>query len=171
MNIPDWTGANCAGVDQNLFFPSGKGTMEHDVRMLRQICAACALYRKCLGWAVKAGEPHGIWAGYSPVGLRAIRKKTGAMSGLDRDQALDVLVSSHQTVISLARRVPVRELKPGDFTLDRNGDPLEVELIERDGDQVKIMWVGKAHKGHRPSWFLSLPTTVMVLRRPRPHEQ
>jgi hypothetical protein len=158
MNIPDWTGANCAGVDQNLFFPSGQGTIEHDVRMVRQLCIACDLYRKCLGYAVTR-EPIGIWAGYGPAGLRGVRKKTGAMAGLDRDQALDVLVSSHQTVLSLARRVPVRELKPGDFTLDRNGDP------------VKIMWVGKAHKGHRPSWFVSLPATVMVLRRPRPDEQ
>lgn len=170
MNIPDWTGANCAGVDQNLFFPSGQGTIEHDVRMVRQLCIACDIYRKCLGYAVTR-EPIGIWAGYGPAGLRGVRKKTGAMSGLDRDQALDVLAASHQTVLSLARRVPVRELKPGDFTLDRNGDPLEVELIERDGDQVKIMWVGKPHKGHRPSWFVSLPATVMVLRRRRPVEQ
>ena len=170
--MPDWTGANCAGVDQAVFFPPGKGTIDHDVRMVRQICIACNLYRQCLGYSVKEGEPYGIWAGYGPAGLRMVRRKTGNVPGLTRDQALDDLVASHQTVLTIARRVPVRELRPGDLTLDRNGDSLEVELIDVDDDQVKILWVGQSIRSKpAPRWVVSLPGDVMLLRRLRRSER
>lgn len=64
MVEPDWTQANCAGWDVELFFPLPGPTS--DEKVARQICHQCVIKEDCLDWvlAKPVGERElGIWGG------------------------------------------------------------------------------------------------------------
>jgi WhiB family redox-sensing transcriptional regulator len=62
---------NCVGVDPDLFFPDrGEATRE-----AKQVCAGCPVKRRCLEYALDAGEKFGVWGGKSERRrLRAARR-------------------------------------------------------------------------------------------------
>ncbi|MGH2728838.1 MAG: WhiB family transcriptional regulator [Actinomycetota bacterium] len=72
--------AGCRGSDANLFFsPTHVETKEE--RSSREsrakaICAACAVRRECLDFAILSREPHGIWGGLNEIERRHASQRT-----------------------------------------------------------------------------------------------
>ena len=71
------------GVDPELFFPvSESGPAARQVAAAKAICARCPVAADCRAWALRAGEPAGIWGGTTPTERqllrRARREGTGA---------------------------------------------------------------------------------------------
>ena len=68
----DWQdGANCLGVDPDLFFPErGASTRE-----AKEVCRGCIVRRQCLEFALQNGEKFGIWGGLSERERRRIRRQ------------------------------------------------------------------------------------------------
>jgi WhiB family redox-sensing transcriptional regulator len=63
-------GANCLGVDPDLFFPErGASTRE-----AKDVCRGCIVSEVCLEVALANGEKFGIWGGLSERERRPIRK-------------------------------------------------------------------------------------------------
>jgi WhiB family redox-sensing transcriptional regulator len=79
--IGHWTGyAAChvPGVDPELFFPlADAGPALPRVAAAKRICAGCPVRVNCLGWALRAGEPAGIWGGTTPEERRGLRRAQG----------------------------------------------------------------------------------------------
>lgn len=66
--------AACRGPDTSLFFPplqfERKEDREHREARAKAICAGCPVRRPCLDYALRAGEPHGIWGGLNEAERR-----------------------------------------------------------------------------------------------------
>lgn len=75
MNIEHWTDlAACRGVDPELFFPvSVTGPALDQVTEAKKVCAGCPVVADCLAWALRAGEPVGVWGGTTPEERRYLR--------------------------------------------------------------------------------------------------
>lgn len=59
---PRLAGAACVGQDPSLWFPDSK---DHaGITAAARICAGCPARVDCNTYAVRAGEPHGIWGGH-----------------------------------------------------------------------------------------------------------
>lgn len=62
-----WDRAACQGVDLEVFYPPGGGTLEP----AKQICGGCAARRECLEYAMACestlaeAQRHGVWGGLS----------------------------------------------------------------------------------------------------------
>jgi WhiB family redox-sensing transcriptional regulator len=73
----DWAdhAACCApGVDPELFFPVGDtGPGLAQIAAAKRVCARCPVGAICLDWAVRAGEPEGIWGGATPAERSLLR--------------------------------------------------------------------------------------------------
>lgn len=64
-------GANCLGVDPDLFFPErGASTRE-----AKEVCRACVVREQCLEYSLQNGEKFGIWGGLSELERRSIRRQ------------------------------------------------------------------------------------------------
>ncbi|MBA9002496.1 MULTISPECIES: WhiB family transcriptional regulator [Thermomonospora] len=79
MLNPDkhWTDhAICRGADPELFYPINYSVpvMAEQVRAAKSICARCPVRAECLDWALRAGEPDGIWGGTTPEERRYLRR-------------------------------------------------------------------------------------------------
>ena len=63
--------AACRGPQSAVFFPPSSFELkdEKDEREARAkaICAACAVQKPCLDYALKIREPHGIWGGLNEL--------------------------------------------------------------------------------------------------------
>ncbi len=74
----EWTGsAACRqpGVDPEWFFPIGEaGPALREVARAKAVCARCPVARECLAWALRVGEPDGIWGGTTPGERRRLRR-------------------------------------------------------------------------------------------------
>ncbi|HEX6473348.1 MAG TPA: WhiB family transcriptional regulator [Streptosporangiaceae bacterium] len=70
-----WTlHAACRGHDPELFYPvSFAGSALLDVARAKAICAGCSVRADCLSWALRAGEPDGVWGGTTPEERRHLR--------------------------------------------------------------------------------------------------
>ncbi|NRQ32370.1 WhiB family transcriptional regulator [Nonomuraea sp. NN258] len=70
------TRAACQDADPALFFP-----LTWDDRLAprndqaRRICRGCPVQRACLDWALRTGEPDGIWGGTTPAERRLLRAR------------------------------------------------------------------------------------------------
>ncbi|HWE57078.1 MAG TPA: WhiB family transcriptional regulator [Acidimicrobiales bacterium] len=68
--------AACRGPHTSLFFPPShferKDDKEARENQAKSICAACAVRKPCLGYALRIREPHGIWGGLNEVERRAL---------------------------------------------------------------------------------------------------
>jgi WhiB family redox-sensing transcriptional regulator len=71
-----WTDdAACRGVDPELFYPIAyAGPALEQVASAKAICAGCTARANCLDWALRAGEPVGIWGGTTPEERRYLRR-------------------------------------------------------------------------------------------------
>jgi len=64
-------GANCLGVDPDLFFPErGASTRE-----AKEVCRGCVVREDCLEFALENGEKFGIWGGMSERERRRLRRQ------------------------------------------------------------------------------------------------
>lgn len=55
------------GVDPELFFPLGEsGPAARQIADAKAICAQCPVAAQCRDWALRTGEPDGIWGGTTP---------------------------------------------------------------------------------------------------------
>lgn len=61
----DWRrAAACRGADPDLFFPvSSTGRSLQQVGQAKAVCAACAVRRQCLEFALATNQAHGVWGG------------------------------------------------------------------------------------------------------------
>ena len=67
-------GANCLGVDPDLFFPErGASTRE-----AKEVCRNCIVQNDCLEYALANSEKFGIWGGMSERERRRIRRQRNA---------------------------------------------------------------------------------------------
>ena len=67
-------GANCLGVDPDLFFPEPGAT----ARPAKAICARCHILTTCRNYAIEHGERWGVWGGLSERELRAATRAAAA---------------------------------------------------------------------------------------------
>ena len=74
----EWTSAAACrqpGVDPEWFFPVAEvGPALADVARAKAVCARCAVARECLAWALREGEPDGVWGGTTPRERRRLRR-------------------------------------------------------------------------------------------------
>ena len=80
-NDDHWTTyAACSGVeDAELFFPLVYGQASvMQVARAKEICRRCIARDECLSWALRAGEPDGIWGGATPEERRYLRRQVAA---------------------------------------------------------------------------------------------
>lgn len=63
--------AACRGPQAAVFFPppqfERKEDKLHREQRAKEICAACAVKRDCLDYAIAIREPHGIWGGLNEL--------------------------------------------------------------------------------------------------------
>jgi WhiB family transcriptional regulator, redox-sensing transcriptional regulator len=78
MTDASWTDqAACRepGIDPELFFPvSESGPAVHEIALAKAICAHCPVSAPCRSWALRAGEPAGIWGGTTPAERELLRR-------------------------------------------------------------------------------------------------
>jgi WhiB family transcriptional regulator, redox-sensing transcriptional regulator len=73
INEP-WAGrAAChePGIDPDLFFPLGE--LDTEAAAAKAICGRCSAISECLSWALRTGEPDGIWGGTTAQERRQLR--------------------------------------------------------------------------------------------------
>ncbi|MCW2940696.1 MAG: transcription factor WhiB [Actinomycetia bacterium] len=76
-----WTTyAACSGVDDpELFYPINyTGPAVFLVTEAKMVCGRCIVRDECLAWALRAGEPEGIWGGTTPEERRHLRRRVPA---------------------------------------------------------------------------------------------
>ncbi len=71
-----WSLAACQSADPDLFFPiSGSGPALGQVERAKAVCAACAVRRDCLRYALAAGPLQGVWGGLTEEERRLLRQR------------------------------------------------------------------------------------------------
>ncbi|MGC5012576.1 WhiB family transcriptional regulator [Streptosporangium sp. DT93] len=73
-----WTQAACraADIDSESFFPLSYAAGNPQVQAAKAVCRSCPIRSACLAYALRRGEPEGIWGGLTPRERRDIRDKT-----------------------------------------------------------------------------------------------
>ncbi|MEV4175896.1 WhiB family transcriptional regulator [Nonomuraea sp. NPDC049709] len=70
------TRAACKDADPGLFFPfTWDGLATETLDQARRICHACPVRAACLDWALRTGEPDGVWGGTTPDERRSLRAR------------------------------------------------------------------------------------------------
>lgn len=67
--------AACAGQTAIMFPDDGLGSV-----VARQVCVECIVQVKCLEYAIKTGQEHGIWGGKSERWRRSERRRRAAVA-------------------------------------------------------------------------------------------
>ncbi|POM25877.1 Transcriptional regulator WhiB1 [Actinomadura rubteroloni] len=72
--------AICRGADPDLFFPIGYSAsiLKEQERAAKRVCGNCPVTSECLTWALRVGEPDGIWGGTTPEERRRLRRNAEA---------------------------------------------------------------------------------------------
>lgn len=72
LDRPEFLGAGvCAQTDPELFFPEKGETSK--ARQAKRLCETCEVRDECREYAVRRGEPFGIWGGTTADERRHIR--------------------------------------------------------------------------------------------------
>ena len=58
---PELIGSLCAETDPYLFFP-GEGD-SHLTKEAKKVCHICPIEKRCLDYAIRNDEEHGVWGG------------------------------------------------------------------------------------------------------------
>ena len=65
----DWQmRASCRGLSGDLFFNADNErgpSKRHREASAKAVCATCPVLQACLDWALRVGEPYGVWGGMS----------------------------------------------------------------------------------------------------------
>lgn len=80
----DWQlHARCRGLPAEVFYTGdddrGTRRVAHEEHA-KQICHDCPVLRECLGHAIEADEPYGIWGATTPKERAALRSSQGFIS-------------------------------------------------------------------------------------------
>ncbi|MFI7129351.1 WhiB family transcriptional regulator [Nonomuraea sp. NPDC050153] len=68
--------AACQDADPALFFPiTWDGHPGRPDEQARRICRTCPVQAACLDWALRTGEPDGVWGGTTPAERRRLRAR------------------------------------------------------------------------------------------------
>ncbi|SDQ85642.1 WhiB family transcriptional regulator [Thermostaphylospora chromogena] len=71
-----WAGRGaCRTSDPDLFFPLAPTPVQE--ARAKAICGACPVLTECRQYALRAGEPEGIWGGLTPAERRRLRFSAG----------------------------------------------------------------------------------------------
>jgi WhiB family transcriptional regulator, redox-sensing transcriptional regulator len=71
-----WSRAACQFVDPDLFFPvSAAHPARAQLAAAKAVCARCPVQSECLGYALAAGQVHGIWGGLTEEERRLLRQR------------------------------------------------------------------------------------------------
>ena len=71
---PELAACRDPDVDPEIFFPLAEaGPGARQIAAARAVCARCPVVMYCLDWALRAGEPEGIWGGTTPDERRRLR--------------------------------------------------------------------------------------------------
>jgi WhiB family redox-sensing transcriptional regulator len=104
---PNWSDANCKGMDTNMFFPEigmGKAnalSFHLRVKEAKAICKDCPVAVNCLQFALENDE-QGIWAGTDYEERRRIRsRRRGVVAPLKAANQLRVVEASSEAVVKL----------------------------------------------------------------------
>jgi WhiB family redox-sensing transcriptional regulator len=77
--------AACRGEDSNLFFAPGyfekRGEKNAREAKAKQICARCEVRGRCLEYALKIEETHGVWGGLNEMERRALIRARSRQAG------------------------------------------------------------------------------------------
>jgi WhiB family transcriptional regulator, redox-sensing transcriptional regulator len=66
--------AACQNEDPGLFFPlTWEEHPGQSIEQARRVCRTCPVKAACLDWALRTGEPDGIWGGTTPAERRRLR--------------------------------------------------------------------------------------------------
>ncbi len=73
----DWRHqAACLNEDPELFFPIGNtGPALLQIEEAKQVCRRCEVVDQCLGWALDAGQDHGVWGGMGEDERRSLKRR------------------------------------------------------------------------------------------------
>lgn len=67
-----WDLAACRTADPELFFPiSSTGSALTEVARAKAVCMSCAIRGRCLDFALRTRQSHGVWGGLSEEERRA----------------------------------------------------------------------------------------------------
>lgn len=88
--------AACAGMDQNIFFPSAvdKADALRLNRLAMAVCNgdedhdACPVQQECLAYAIRNNEKHGVWGGRTEHQRRRDRVRIRRQLGLSYNHPL-----------------------------------------------------------------------------------
>ncbi len=68
-----WDLAACQTADPELFFPiSTAGSALAEIARAKAVCASCVIRGRCLDYALRTRQPHGVWGGLSEDERRAV---------------------------------------------------------------------------------------------------
>ncbi|MEW9546861.1 WhiB family transcriptional regulator [Nonomuraea sp. NPDC050783] len=65
----------CRSSDPDLFFPLAPSPLQE--ARAKAVCAGCQVLQECRSYALRAGEPEGIWGGLTPQERRRSRFPAG----------------------------------------------------------------------------------------------
>ena len=89
-------GALCAQVGGDFWFADkGPGAVQ-DINIAKAVCRMCDVQADCLEFALRTGQPHGIWGGLPP----RERRKLAQLRGIQADRWRDTW---HGTVAGAKR--------------------------------------------------------------------
>jgi WhiB family transcriptional regulator, redox-sensing transcriptional regulator len=72
---PELAACRDPDVDPEIFFPLAEaGPGAREIAAARAVCARCPVVMYCLDWALRAGEPAGVWGGTTPGERRRLRQ-------------------------------------------------------------------------------------------------
>ncbi|NUR91631.1 MAG: WhiB family transcriptional regulator [Nonomuraea sp.] len=73
----DWAAhAACQDADPSLFFPiTWEERPGRPEERARRVCRSCPVRAACLDWALRTGEPDGMWGGTTPEERRRLRAR------------------------------------------------------------------------------------------------
>ena len=60
-----YDGANCRGIDTEMFFPDIEHFKPEDMVPFKRMCGTCPVKQRCLEWAL-VHERYGVWGGMTP---------------------------------------------------------------------------------------------------------
>ncbi|MDP9846654.1 WhiB family redox-sensing transcriptional regulator [Streptosporangium lutulentum] len=65
----------CREIDPEVFFPLTQSA-EHEARA-KAVCERCPVLKECRAYAIREGEPEGIWGGLTVKERRGLRFPSG----------------------------------------------------------------------------------------------
>ena len=75
-NPRNFDGANCKGIDTDIFYPAKEKFDPSEERLFTRMCNNCPVQEACLEWGI-AHERFGVWGGTTPPMRTRIRTKLG----------------------------------------------------------------------------------------------